>query len=670
MRTVDAEARVSVLAGRLSVVCAIVGVVAAAPDAGGALCSGRRWVCEQRARRPRRVEFCEISGLTHGVRDRLGVSEEGHHTMTTDRLIAGRYRLSDPIGSGAMGVVWRAEDVRLRRTVAVKQLILAPGLSKMSAMEAKLRAMREGRIAARLHHPHAITVFDVAEEDGQPWLVMEYMNAPSLAVKLAGHRTLPPLEVAKIGAQAASALTAAHDAGIMHRDVKPANLLVADDGTVKITDFGISRAVGDVTVTATGFLAGTPAYLAPEVARGEDPEPASDVFALGSTLYAAVSGTPPFGEGDNPLAVLHAVARGQVKPPENTGALGPVLMSLLAPTVDARPTMHEAQQALNDVVAGRTPPPPPSSTKVMPKPGAAATAVLPEPEPVGPVVWPSDSDAPKDKAPKDTAAQDAAPKQPAPATTAFDAAGSASRGSTPTPPREGPTGPTSFGGSGAAEPVSAHPAPNEPAVPFASTPDTARRNEVRRNRLWAVGAGAAVLLVVIVGLLLASLGGGDDDTPTAAPPSAALSDGVVESGAPAPSSAATTPPPSATTTPAPTSTTTTTTPPPTTTPSGPPTPERLTAFVQGYYSTVPGNVAGGWSQLGPSYQAQTGGYDAYSRFWGTVRSVSVGSVTASGSNRVVASLTYHLKNGSTSSEQRWFDVTSENGQLLIAASGT
>jgi serine/threonine protein kinase len=154
--------------------------------------------------------------------------------MTADRLIAGRYRLTDPIGTGAMGVVWRATDVRLQRAVAVKQVLLGPGLSGSAALEAKRRAMREGRIAARLHHPNAITVFDVAEEDGQPWLVMEYMDAPSLATKLAGNRTLPPIEVAEIGAQAASALAAAHDAGIMHRDVKPANLLVADDGTVKI----------------------------------------------------------------------------------------------------------------------------------------------------------------------------------------------------------------------------------------------------------------------------------------------------------------------------------------------------------------------------------------------------------------------------------------------------
>ena len=366
--------------------------------------------------------------------------------MTADRLIAGRYRLSDPIGAGAMGVVWRATDVRLRRTVAVKQLILAPGLSKTSALEAKLRAMREGRIAARLHHPHAITVFDVAEEDGQPWLVMEYMDAPSLAAKLSGKRTLAPIEVAKIGAQAAAALAAAHDAGIMHRDVKPANLLVGDDGTVKITDFGISRAVGDVTVTATGFLAGTPAYLAPEVARGEDPEPASDVFALGSTLYAAVHGTPPFGEGDNPLAVLHAVARGTIELPEGAGTLGPVLMRLLSPTITARPTMREAQQELEAVVQGRAPEPVPTArTKVMPAPEVgSATTVLPEP---------------------------------------------GTTDSTEVVPS------AAVGDSGAAESISVRP-------PSGSAPTSVGADRARRNRVVALTAGAAVVLFVVVGLVV------------------------------------------------------------------------------------------------------------------------------------------------------------------------
>ncbi|MGW5375507.1 protein kinase domain-containing protein [Nocardia sp. NPDC003999] len=606
--------------------------------------------------------------------------------MTADRLIAGRYRLTDPIGTGAMGVVWRATDVRLQRTVAVKQVLLGPGLTGSAALEAKRRAMREGRIAARLHHPNAITVFDVAEEDGQPWLVMEYLDAPSLATKLSGNRTLPPLEVARIGAQAASALAAAHDAGIMHRDVKPANLLVADDGTVKITDFGISRAVGDVTVTATGFLAGTPAYLSPEVARGEDPEPASDVFALGSTLYAAVQGAPPFGESDNPLALLHAVARGEIPPPEAAGALGPVLMYLLAPAVADRPTMREAKAVLEAVAAGRDLELPASVTKVIAAP-AATTTVLPDP---AAAVSPEQSD--------DTGVTAVVPAAvPGPAV---------------------PQG------------VTSRPVPRRAGV--ATTLRSVLSGRQRR-RLIAVEVAAVVGVLILVGIIAMLAGvdgeGGDAPTSSVAPPAAvapentqapadaagteprqapvqapapaqaqtsAFSAPAPTSGpvpGPAPTSAgaplpppvpgttppaqttnpapSTTPPPSttpqSTSSPAPTTTGPATT--ATTTPSGPPTPDRIASFIQGYYGMLPTNVSGAWTQLAPGYQAKTG-YDSYVNFWGTIRSVSVGSVTQNGANRAVVALTYTLKNGTTTSESRWIEVVGDSAKLQIAASGT
>ena len=226
------------------------------------------------------------------------------------RLITGRYRLEKRIGSGAMGTVWRAVDERLHRTVAVKQLLLQPGYTDEETEEARQRAMREGRIAARLQHQNAIVVFDVAEDEGQPVLVMESLPSQSLASVLTEQGVLPPQTVARIGAQVAGALAAAHMAGIVHRDLKPGNILLGDNGIAKITDFGISRAIGDVSVTKSGILAGTPAYLSPEVALGRDPAPASDVFSLGSTLYAAVEGEPPFGTDENAISLLHRVARG------------------------------------------------------------------------------------------------------------------------------------------------------------------------------------------------------------------------------------------------------------------------------------------------------------------------------------------------------------------------
>ncbi|MFC9659114.1 serine/threonine-protein kinase [Nocardia sp. NPDC127606] len=653
--------------------------------------------------------------------------------MTSDRLIAGRYRLTDPIGTGAMGVVWRATDVRLRRTVAVKQVLLAPGLTGTQALEGKLRAMREGRIAARLHHPNAITVFDVAEEDGQPWLVMEYMNAPSLAVKLAGGVTLPPIEVAGIGAQAAAALSAAHDAGIMHRDVKPANLLVGDDGTVKLTDFGISHATGDVTVTATGFLAGTPAYLAPEIARGDNPKPAADVFALGSTLYAASEGAPPFGEGDNPLAVLHAVARGVVPEPKNAGPLAPVLMWLLTASADDRPTMAQARVALEDVAAGRVPALPASATKILPMSEAATTQLRSAGAPANAGATAKSGAAAlfgsglaRAKAARSaisgrnsTGASSGAPQ----ASDVSASAASAALGNAADRP-DGAVGRAAAGGVGqagavrqaaAGDPGLVRPRDAEssdgveragaqaqlraeaaagptdgsglhPAFP-APPSRTDRANNSRAVLLLA--AAVAAFTVMLVVLVVTRDRGGDSDqqaqvpaspvtvttvvdgkvstvvivpeqeTITVSAPPEALPSGATSTGA-TPTSTSAKPTP---TTAKPTSTTITTT------PFGPPTPDRINQFIAGYYGMLPGNIGGAWAQLAPGYQAQTGGFGQYSSFWSSVRSVTVGSITPSGQNRAVVTLTYQLANGTVTSENRWIQVSGDAGNLQIAGSG-
>lgn len=270
------------------------------------------------------------------------------------RVVAGRYRLTRKLGSGAMGAVWVAVDERLGRTIALKELLLPAGVNETETERARQRALREGRIAARIRHPNAITVYDVVDEAGRPVLIMEYLPSRSLAEVLTERGPLPPAEAARIGSQVASALAAAHDAGIVHRDIKPANILLGDDGTTKVTDFGISRAVGDVTVTATGLLAGTPAYLSPEAARGAEPSPASDVFSLGATLYKAVEGAGPFGDSDNAMAVLHAVASGRVKPPRQAGPLTDVLMQMLRTDPKRRPTMGLAHSQLNGVAEGRS----------------------------------------------------------------------------------------------------------------------------------------------------------------------------------------------------------------------------------------------------------------------------------------------------------------------------
>ncbi|MDP9092499.1 MAG: serine/threonine protein kinase [Actinomycetota bacterium] len=287
-------------------------------------------------------------------------------------LIGGRYRLVEQIAAGGMGSVWEAWDERLRRRVALKQLHPQPGLSPAEAHLASNRAMREARITARLHHAHAVPVYDVVDHDGMPCLIMQYLPSKSLQNVLAERGTLSVAEVARIGSEVAAALAAAHEVGIVHRDVKPANVLIDSTGSAKLTDFGISHALGDVTLTSTGMVTGTPAFLAPEIARGSDSGFASDVFSLGATLYAATEGTPPFGPGENAMAVLHRVASGQMNPPQRSRQLTPVLLAMLAADPTLRPSMAEAALALAAVHAAATDPAAMAPTQRMDAPSPVA----------------------------------------------------------------------------------------------------------------------------------------------------------------------------------------------------------------------------------------------------------------------------------------------------------
>lgn len=287
---------------------------------------------------------------------------------STARRIGNRYRLEERIGAGAMGAVWRGTDELLNRTVAVKELLAATVPATQAGgdalEESRQRILREGRIGARLQHAHVISMFDVVVHDDRPWLVMEYLPSRSLATVLSEKGPMSAREAAEFGEQVADGLAAAHAAGVVHRDIKPGNVLIADDGVAKITDFGVSRAVDDVQLTRTGMIAGTPAFLSPEVARGGPPTAASDVFALGATLYAAVEGQPPFGLDDNAYALLHKVATGAVRAPVASGALTPLLSRLLAVDPDERPTASQAREALAALAGGETPADAPAGTSL------------------------------------------------------------------------------------------------------------------------------------------------------------------------------------------------------------------------------------------------------------------------------------------------------------------
>jgi eukaryotic-like serine/threonine-protein kinase len=270
-----------------------------------------------------------------------------------------------------MGAVWQAWDERLHRTVALKQLPLAPGLSPGDAELANQRAMREARITARLSHPYAVSVYDVVEHEGRPCIVMQFLPSVTLASMLQDVGTLKPEEAMQVGGQVASALAAAHEAGITHRDVKPGNILIADDGTALISDFGISHALGDATLTSTGLIHGTPAFIAPEVARGGEATFASDVFSLGSTLYTALEGEPPFGRDPNTIALLHRVASGEFAPPTRAGPLTLLLGQMLSPDPADRPSMRDVATRLLRLAAGREDPEAPPAAIAVPAPEAA-----------------------------------------------------------------------------------------------------------------------------------------------------------------------------------------------------------------------------------------------------------------------------------------------------------
>ncbi|MCX4982913.1 serine/threonine-protein kinase [Streptomyces sp. NBC_00572] len=269
-------------------------------------------------------------------------------------LLAGRYRLGESIGRGGMGKVWRAHDEVLHRVVAVKELTAGRFVAEADRLVLHARTQKEARAAARITHPGVVTVHDVLEHDDRPWIVMQYVDGPSLADAAKEKGPIDPHEAARIGLHVLGALRAAHAAGVLHRDVKPGNVLLARDGRVLITDFGIAAIEGDATITRTGELVGSIDYLAPERVRGGDPGPASDLWSLGATLYTAVEGTSPFRR-TSPISTMQAVVAEEPPYPEKAGPLAPVIVALLRKDPEQRPQADEAGRMLLDAMEGRTP---------------------------------------------------------------------------------------------------------------------------------------------------------------------------------------------------------------------------------------------------------------------------------------------------------------------------
>lgn len=269
-------------------------------------------------------------------------------------MLAGRYRLVEPIGRGGMGKVWRAHDELLHRTVAVKELTAGLYVAQADRDVLHARTQKEARAAARIQHPAVVTVHDVLEHDDRPWIVMEYIDGPSLADAAKAAGRIEPREAARIGLHVLGALRAAHAVGVLHRDVKPGNVMLAKDGRVMLADFGIAAIEGDSSITRTGELVGSIDYLAPERVTGGSPDPASDLWALGATLYTAVEARSPFRR-TSPISSLQAVVNEEPPAPTHAGALAPVIIALLRKDPAKRPSAVEAEQMLMQAMEGREP---------------------------------------------------------------------------------------------------------------------------------------------------------------------------------------------------------------------------------------------------------------------------------------------------------------------------
>jgi hypothetical protein len=315
----------------------------------------------------------------------------------TGRVIAGRYNLQHPIGRGAMGVVWRARDQLLDRDVAVKEVVISALIGADERHNAYQRTLREARTAARLSHRGVVAVYDVAEEDGRPWIVMELVPSQSLDQVLVVEGRLPAARAGRIGLQLLSALAAAHAAGVLHRDVKPSNVLIATnksgegwDERAVLTDFGIAQFEGDPRLTQTGMVMGSPGFTAPERIRGSDASPASDLWSLGATLYAAVEGRGPYEQRGGAITTMSAIINEDAPIAPHAGKLAPVIAALLRRDPATRPSASAAQrmfaQALPRLseVAEEPPPmshPPTIRSAYVPSPAApvaSAPATAPD----------------------------------------------------------------------------------------------------------------------------------------------------------------------------------------------------------------------------------------------------------------------------------------------------
>jgi eukaryotic-like serine/threonine-protein kinase len=446
-------------------------------------------------------------------------------------IIGGRYQLRAAIGNGGMGTVWQALDIVLRRDVAVKEVVLPPGMPPNERDAMHERTLREARAAGALSHPSVVQVYDVVHEDGRPWIVMELLQARSLSEIIISDGPLSGRAVAKIGIALLGALEVAHAAGVLHRDVKPANVLICVDGRCVLTDFGVARIPSESNLTQPGMVLGSPHFISPERAIGAKFGPPSDLFSLGVSLYTAIEGRPPFDRGD-PFETMRAIVEDEPLPPVRAGAMAPVLAGLLDKDPERRWTVNQARTALRELMSASS------------RQNARGVPLAPRMQ-VGGRALLSDGEGPS--------LEELAPPS-GPPTAPFTPALEPGPAAAPapfqhTPPRESlagmPVPPYAPAAPSYQAGAAYHPGPIDPATGFASPPAPRPRRSgaagsadgfpakaralsttaLETVKAWPrkllIGAAASVALLLVVILVVSLSGGGSPaGTPVAATPTA------------------------------------------------------------------------------------------------------------------------------------------------------
>ncbi|MFE9680685.1 serine/threonine-protein kinase [Streptomyces sp. NPDC006285] len=449
--------------------------------------------------------------------------------VSPERLVADRYRLLSPLGEGGMGTVWRARDEVLRREVAIKEVRAPSGLSAEKIERMYTRLEREAWAAARISARNVITVHDVVTDGGRPWIVMELVRGRSLAEQLRAQGALTPQEAARIGAEVLSALRAAHDADVLHRDVKPANVLLADDDRVILTDFGIAMVQGDTALTMTGEVVGSPEYLAPEQALGRSLGPATDLWSLGVLLHTAVQGRSPFRQ-DSALGTLRAVVDDEPPLPTRAGPLTAVIEGLLRKDPAERISAEQTARDLRLIAAGAAPDADTTETGATPTTvSAPAGDVRPEPDLTSADTFADTTADTFADTTADTSAATAvdAPAgraTPAPPTAPHDttAAGATAIGATAPRATDTPTVQVRTSGPAAAPP--GHTTPAAASAPSTAEGPASPRPPRSRRTGYLLVALATVSALLLGGLGYTLLNDGDDGGADAKDPAANTAD--------------------------------------------------------------------------------------------------------------------------------------------------